>query len=295
MTSYIFFVKNLFRSYLKLWIVFFAIVLFLVSCSKTESSRRFSLEDRAWIEKFLKDVMLDESGIYTLFGSKPLTRFPVFSYSEEEYREAYAAMSEEERKNALVLYSYDLPKNWKKWQQFQALFPSGRYVLFEQTIPDTSKEFMICFADLAKVAVCLEKYYPIFQRVTKQDFNPLQEALFLQEGSPFWDTVFTDSVLVGILYGYGEENSLLFSWKHSASLEIPTHFREMLRFHFSNKKERTMQNLDDFDLPVFASFSDLQDPIIERYKRERNEIQQLYKDKDFVNFTLEKLFANGLN
>lgn len=290
-----FFFKKKLRFQLILPLAFLAIVFFSSTCSKVSPpSNPFQLhhDDRLWMEKFLKDVMLGESGIYTLFGSKPMTRFPVFCYSEEDYQQAYNEMSEEDKKNAITLTNYDLPQNWEKWQMFQAKFPSGRYLLIKQLIPDYPKEFVLCFADLVKVALCLERHYSLFQRITHQAFDPLKETLSFKDGSPFWDLVLSNSVLAGILYGYGERNAFCFFWKHATNDTLSPCFLDGLKFHFYNHPSSISHTIANFGLPIFASFSELQDPMIELYKKERTEIQQLYKDKDFVEFTLQKLFSS---
>ena len=227
--------------------------------------------------------MFDQSGIYTLYGSKPMIRFPIFYYSDEEYQQMYESLSEKEKQTTIVLNDYDLPENWENWERSQAQFLSKRYILIKQPIPDSPKESMICFADLAKVALCLEKHYNLFVRTLHQEFDPLQEALSLKNGSPFWDQVFDNALLVGILYGFGEDNSFCFTWNIEKSLILHRQFSDHLRFGTT---------IDNFGIPIFATFSTLEDPMIEKYKKERAEIQKLYKGKDFVEVTLKQLFSN---
>ena len=274
--------KILLRSHLKRSVLFLSIFFLCCTCNKTEKQA----PSDPWLEKFLKDVMLDENGIYTLFGSKPMVIFPVFCYSKEDYQQLYDSMSEEEKRNAIIIQDeddhYDLPENWEKWEKFQAQFLSKRYVMVKQPVPDLPKEFTICFADLARVALCLEEHYDIFKRITHEEFDPLQESLSLKEGSPFWDKAFNSSILSGILFGFGEQNSFFFHWKAEESFPLNRRF-------IHNNKLRFDQTIDNFGIPIFATFTDLEDPVIEKYKKEREQIKALYKDKDFLETTLKQL------
>jgi hypothetical protein len=45
---------------------------------------------------------------------------------------------------------------------------------------------------------------------------------------------------------------------------------------------------EHFGIPSFISFNEI-DPIIDLYKEERIKIKNIYKDKDFLDLTLQKL------
>lgn len=278
--------------------LFLQILFLCFACSKPKHlpyQGQVTIEDREWLEKFFKDILLDEHGIYTLWGSKPLTIVPVFNYSEEDYKAQYETLSNEEKKNSLPIYDYNLPENWARWEKIRDQFPLHRYVLFKKLIPDTPKEFFIYFADIAKIAFTLEKHYTLFKRLLNFEFDPLAEAFQLEKGSQFWDAIFSNSILVGILCGYGEQNAFFFHLAHNDNTNLPQGFRNSLNFHFSSDAA-IKQNIHNLGIPTFASFSDLEDPVIDRYKQEQAAIKTLYKDKNFLDVTICKLtFSNQNN
>lgn len=106
--------------------------------------------DRLWLEKFFKDVMLEESAIYTLFGSKPMTSIPVYYFTEEEKEVIYSQMTEEELASAIYVSDYDLPENLEKWESLQPLFPISKYLFFR--IVDEDPRFAdIYFVNIEKI------------------------------------------------------------------------------------------------------------------------------------------------
>ena len=80
------------------------LVLFLSSCQQSPESmlsQELSSEEREWLTLFFNDIMLFESGIYTLWGAqKPVTTIPVANYSEKDMKARYEALSEAEKNKA---------------------------------------------------------------------------------------------------------------------------------------------------------------------------------------------------
>ena len=282
------------HTHLRLLLILLTIIFFFAGCDKAPNdipSQALSTEERVWMEKFFKDVMLDESAIYTLFGSKPMTAITLSYRSDEEVNAFFDQMSEEEKATAVVVNDYDLPQNWEKWGKIRSRFPMTRYLFFKKADPEDSKFATLYFVDILRVALILQEYHDIFKSETGIDFHPLQVVFEMEKGSPFWDQVFDNSVLVGLLYGFGLKNSYSFTWKYGELPETCTGFCQALLSRSSDEPTYGNATISHFRLPIFASFSE-QDEVIEKYEKERGEIKQRYRGKDFLSLTLLKLTSH---
>lgn len=270
--------------------------LLFFSCENSAKSHSFKpipidQEDRQWMTKFFKDMMLDERGVFTLMGSKPLTLIVLENYTEEEIQAHYASLSEEEKKNGRIVEKYDLPENWEKWEKVSARFPMKRYMLFKSGMYENPNATFVFFVDILKTTMVIQENYEIFQKAVGFDFIPIEVVLEMKiKGSKFWERVNGNSYLWGILFGYGRSNAFAFHWKHFDHPKISENFFESLNPDFSEeplrgKVEITLKN---FQIPAFVSFVD-NDPTIEAYKKERERIQEMFKGKDFLDHTLQRL------
>lgn len=241
------------------------------------------------MEKFFKDIMLDESAIYTLCGSKPMTTIDIHYHSDEEVMAWFNQLPEEQKKNSVVIEDYDLPGNWDKWEKIRERFPMSRYLFFKRTNPKDPKFASLYFVDVAKVALTLQENYAIFERETNLKFNPLEVAVAMEKWPEFWDKVFGNSTLIGLLYGFGLKNSSSFKWKYGDHSETCDGFCQSLKSYFSDEPAYGRLTVSQFPLPIFASFSEGKDEVIEKYKKEREAIRREYRGKDFLNLTLQKL------
>ncbi len=267
---------------LTIFLLFFAI--FVVSSSFGEKKTAYPLtaDEKVWMEPFFRGVMLQHQAIYTLCGSKPMTMISL----EDEAR---SNDDHKLKKNRIVMEDYHLLQNWENWEQVKSKFQFSRYAFFKKEDSADTKSTTIYFADLTKVALILQENYNTFKRETGLDFDPLKESLKIQNGSEFWDKTFGNPALLGILLGYGIKNSFCFQWKYGDLPEGHQQLAETLVFQFSDKPQGGKATFDKLSLPIFASFSQGEDEVIEKYKREREVIQASYEDKDFLNLTLQKL------
>ena len=272
--------------------LFFSILFLISGCHKAEqSSASYDLtaEERIWMEKFFKNILLDQCAIYTLCGSKPMTKIDIHYHSDEEVMAWYNQMSDEEKKTAVVVEDYDLPENWDKWEKVRPRFSISRYLFFRRIDPEDPKFASLYFVDIAKVALTLQENYAIFERETGFKFNPLEVVLAMQEWPEFWDRVSGNSTLVGLLYGFGLKNSSSFTWKYADHSETCDEFCRSLKSYFSDEPAYGRATVSQFPLPIFASFTNGKDEVIENYKMERQAIRREYRGKDFLNHTLQKL------
>ena len=267
-----------------LFVLFISCISFvtLSSSKKLEEkkiSNQLSMEEKKWMDAFFRGVMLQQQGIYTLFGSKPMTMVPL----ELQEKDSKAA-----DKKQIVQENYHLVENWENWEKLESKFPLHRFALFKRADAIDPNLQFIYFADLTKVALVLQENYNVFRKETGLDFDALEESLTLEQGSEFWDQVFDQPALLGLVLGYGMKNSFCFQWKYCSS-ENQEKISGALQFNFSDKPQSGKATLEKLTLPIFASFSDGEDEVIQKYQKEREAIQAVYEGRDFLAVTLQKL------
>jgi hypothetical protein len=253
-------------------------------------------EERKWLEKLFTDIMFRENGIYTLYGSKPMTLIVLDHKFEEKMQAWIDGMSEEEKKDLVPLEEpYDLPENWKKWEKIKDHFPMSNYFFLKCPRKDDSRFEDVYFVNIQQTAITIQEHYNLFKQHVGEDFNPLKAVFEIgNERSIFWQKTAKNSMLLGILFGYGEKNAHCFNWKYWAEDEGNERMEDFLVSMKSvspnDPKDYVTVSTKNFPLPYFASFSPPgEDEVIRKYERERKKIQKSYKRKDFLMETLKKL------
>ena len=274
-----------------------SIFLLISSCNSSKETKNKSLnitgEERLWLEQFFKTLMFENKGIYTLYGSKPMTSMVVYYYSQEEINEIKELMTEEEKRNSVTVEDDFFSENWEKWTKIQDRFPMKRYLLFKQDIPDDPKVAFVYFVDILNLALTLNEHYPMIKTIIDEDFNPFDVASECADpNSEFWKKIESHSALTGILFGYGAKNSWCFHWKHWDHSDQVDTIAQSIKFHFSDNSRYGQATLKNFPIPIFASFANGKDEVIEKYEKEREQIKKIYKGKDFLETTLKKLMGS---
>ena len=259
------------------------IVSLLTSCQskKNESNIDLSSEEKVWLKQFFEDLMLFESGIYTLWGSKPITLVVIEKSSDEEKRAIYDSLTEEEKKSCQICIGYSFDKTWFQWEKIQHRFRMHRYMLFKVDSLEDDGAFFILFADALKTAAIIQENYDEFRKVIGADFHPLELTLSLKEkDSILWKKLKGNAHLWGILFGFGKMNSYLFQWKYFDHPESCIEFCENIvsYLHDDPIREYAKYTIDEFPIPAFASFNAI-DPVVDNFLDERNRIKQIYKVK----------------
>jgi hypothetical protein len=268
-----------------------------------------------WIEKFFKDLMLKESGIYTLWGSKPMTVFGMRSltssdesdaFSEEEIETAILLITKDElqtkwyqeipqkmKDRAVILknYTYDFHENWEKWKLLRKDINISKYLLCERENIRNCNLKTLVFVNILETAGLIQNNYDTFKGIVGYDFDPLSVIFELEEQSDFWDKVLSNSQLLGLLCGFGKRNVWCWHWKYRKYSEKTKAFQKTL--HPSRSSDFDIYQIDKlsidyFPIPSFVSFIE-DDPVIKQYHREREKIKEIYQGKDFVTLTLKKL------
>ena len=285
---------------------FLAIILFVSGCKDAKKNDvtgahkfQISRDERMWMEKFFCEIMLEEDCIYTLWGTKPMTQITLFHFTDEEMQASIDQMTEEELANAHHrITPYDLPANWENWEKVASKYPTPKFLFFSKPREAGSHSQNIYFVNILQAALVIQENYAIFRQYMKSDFSSLEVIFDIRiNESPFWNEVFHNSALLGILFGYGVQNSFCFKWKYglepNENMKLQE-FQHTLHGRFvENSNDYSVPTINHFILPIFASFTaEGKDEVVEQYKREREEIKKNYKGKDFLDLTLERLTSD---
>jgi hypothetical protein len=245
--------------------VLFFVYLFLTSCSSLKERRA---------EEFLRKFLLEEGGIYTLLGDKPVTDLLIYTGTEKDISlEGLSAESLE-----TVQYVEDSTfENWKAWENFSKNLNFKNFRFIERPCLRDPLHTMYLFVNLEKLKELLRNYKNTFQRELGTNFE-IEEVLreLDNPASSFWSAVFMNHCLSGLLHGYGEENCAYFA--DMMKNETQPTFSEEFIGPIDEK---------NFPLPLFATRS--HDAVIQKYEKQREAIKQIYKGSDFFQKTVQIL------
>jgi len=216
---------------------FFSLLLLpilLVSCSFKEEKSNYafeSIEQKEALEKFFRNLLFWESGVYTLLGSKPITIFDILetealstsflpetsqylSYTiyinkdKKEDLKFYESLKKKEKDNVVLLpdqdYIFDSLALWKSWEVFSSKITiSKKYFLFKRAFSSAECKgqglsnndgYHIVFVNVLKTACLLEEYYDLFKKAFGRDFNPLEEVLDIENPeSSLWKCLYCEN------------------------------------------------------------------------------------------------------
>ena len=278
---------------------------------------------------FLENLMIREGGLYTLMGTKPITEFDIDGTTEEteedikktyEELKSFLEKAELEKNkpdkeqtafnpNSLSIPTYEEYKirceknrdflkflNHKKlWEKFRKSYENldPKFILFSRKFSgeETNVAF---FVNIPNLVYILHQYQEEFSKRTQINFNPKMIVFQIDdETSVFWDRVFKDHFLKGLVYGYGERSAYLFEWSNEHLETI----RKDRRAFFSNKSRlkevanflvKSNIQVSDLPIPEFFHFGITDSKKIE-YEIEKERIVKSFEDKDFTSEVMKIL------
>lgn len=282
---------------LKKWSKYlFAITIFLsILHGCTPHKKSLNKEQREKINAFFLELLVDHQGAYTLFGSKPMTIESLLSPQEYDESHQYVESHPEE-----LSFSIDrrLEEGWEEWKKVSSHFPSPHYILVE--IPSKDRKDLV-LVNAQKTIKTLRKYYEDFRQIVDMDFDPQKVVYELREGKyEFWVPILNNYVSLGILLGYGNRNSHLFEkYLATESLDSFEASDKMDPRSFggspdllSDPRFRAAEcylNGKPLYIPIFVKIDPVESKIlVNQYKKEREQISERYRGKDFLNTTLSE-------
>lgn len=198
--------------------------------------------------------------------------------------------------------TYEFEETWDIWEKSLDYERINKFLIVHFPIKSSASSSLdyVYFVNIIETANLIQRHYQLFQKYVGFDFDPLSVTLEIKSNdSPFWNKIFNGAssqekiCLLGLLFGYGIENSYPFSWYFSNKRsEIETRFISTLfKSVFLENEPLNTHHLSsqDFPLPGFKTFSS-PNTTLEKYKQERKKIQGFYKNKNLESITLEKLY-----
>ena len=304
-------------------IYFICLILFFIGCSspnKVSKKIVLSSDEQEWIESFFNDLLLEESGIFTLWGSKPLVFFEI-DYPDEKEQEKFQtwlkSLSEKDKKEVILSieekdknesWFKELPKEtqenaiirapkkfpfyvcWEKWKKIKHRFLMSKYLLVEKRGRVHPNKRYLFFVNIAHAFFAIQENYERFARKIGKEFDPLSVIYELEhETSIFWEKALQDPELVGLLCGFGKKNAWCFSLEVG---DFPSQYKSFLKTLVNTRPKQSLcrkkSTINNFSLPGFRSFVE-NDEMIMRYEKEKKTIKKAYKHKNFVYHSLLKL------
>ena len=246
-------------------------MLFFSSC--TTKKPAISVEERPKIQSFLNRFLFVEGAVFSLFGDKPLSAMVLFTGNEDILED----LTEEELRTA-VFIDDSICEDWQAWKDLTARMPSKNFLFAERPCVGDPHHVLYFLMNVGRVKEILHENRLAFQTRTGTQFESDKVIRdFSNPKSIFWDRVFEDHYLSGLLFGYGEENIAHFLGR--------TIDRKSSR-QFSDEFDAAATSTK-FSIPILAVSE--QDKTSARYREQRKKIQSIYLGKDIVNVTIKRL------
>ncbi|MBS0626310.1 MAG: hypothetical protein JSS32_09695 [Verrucomicrobia bacterium] len=242
---------------------------FLASCSDrvVDSWKRENLdqEDNKKAEAFMKKFFLEEGAVFTLLGEKPMTDLLIYDGKLEDISLEVLVHPEDAQ------YVEDCTlENWKAWLKFSKKLKMKNYRFIQRRSNFDPTYIIYGIINIKLFQDVFEKYGDEFSHVDPEmTFDQALRELN-QPDSRFWTKVFQDHYLSGLLYGYGEKN-----------------VESFVEVGGSHMAHSTDENPEEIQLPNYAALEN--DTKIKEYKKQRDFIKNIYKNEEFMKFTIRCL------
>ena len=285
------------------WLLF-SILFVTPSCSQREAK-----DTARWNEFYVRFLFI-ESAAFTLHGSKPMTELILDHRAKEEKersRKEYLSKLSQEEKTSLKAQKkiewepkYDFEETWRLWENSLDKERMQKYIIAHFPIKGSQLDF-VYIVNVMETATIIHKNYFLFQKYVGFDFDPLEIVFdILNEDSLFWNHILNSEqttpevvCLMGILFGYGFENSYPYSLifddtREGLSKEFTTYLlQQILNTPIPiNIKQFSPK---EFMIPGFRTFS-AYSPQKAKYEQEKTEIISYYNKKDLAHATLQLLY-----
>lgn len=279
------------------------ILFFVFSCCWLFSEEidiiEISEDERSTYESFIKGFILDNSVIYTVFGSKPLSckSFSLISEIDciRSCQPYLASVSDEEKlhflKSLKEYYQQEMQNtDYQKWMNGVGKEIPKNYQ-FRACFSHNNSRLDIHLLNTQEALWCLEQHYDLFRKELGEDFDlPSVVLEFTDANSKFWNKIFSNNYLLGVLYGYGQKNAFFFAMerKNESSELNAISFKDYM---YTNLHDPSKDFIEGLGIPSFRSFYALaeEDPMVLKYSSERKLIQNKLKGKNIYKEVLKHL------
>jgi hypothetical protein len=279
------------------------LVSLLTSCgslsTKKESTelqkaiRSLSANELSTLETFFRTLLGESQGGYVLYGNKPICveGFPI--------REEGTVFLEK----WIHIFSTKLKKGALLWKKLGLNKYCKDYILFVYEKPVFDKWVDFVLINKQEFYRVVQDNLPLFQYVLGPKVTPSELLIKMADSKETFHSVLRDDrVLIGILLGYGTENSLYGSRSENIqdTSSAPSFGFTTLNEEISWLKERQSVSisLGEEKIPSLPRFSYYENRetklLIDGYKRTQKRISELLKSEHFLEDILSKLFKEEI-
>ena len=269
----------------------------LVGCQKSENQiiAQLTQEEKKDLDYFFRLLCFDHYGSFVLFGSKPLCEMCFFDTGRDP--ESFSP------------FDRNPAKGWQVWEKIRSKVSCKQYLLIKRSVrnngmPGSDKDYgSIFLMDIQKTALILAENYEIFKACTDENFHPLEVIFELENpDSSFWNKVFSldNHIAKGLLFGFGKRNSVIWSGNLKAQshasqvskytkpcLLLPSTKPIQIPSGLARNHMKFGKNIEELTIPFFWCIEE--DEIKKQYEQEKQRIQQIYRGKDVVEITLQRI------
>lgn len=260
-------------------------------------------KDKKSLDYLFQEMFVLDSGLYTLFGSKPM--------SLSSYIIPFSTTSLGIFLDSLSPSNLRIYWGWKTWQKYQSLLAKSNFLLWSEENP-----FWLKWWDPPSPAVCIllihkqqlqkmiEAHRSDFQTVLGKNDVTSAELLLEAQHKPFLkDVLKAHDGLIGTLLGYGRNNAWLFEQRNQGEKVDLTPIWDEQVYEFYANRPTPNWIIYGFEPNVsvalgypcfFASPDSLEtQKLKKRFLNCREKIIAYYKDKDVLATTLGLLIGTA--
>ena len=262
--------------------------------SSKDIGQKNSEYESSLADDFVTYSMVRYSGIYTLFGVKPITEIDTQYQppTEEERKYIYEGLSDAEKKE-IPYKDFILKSPWgnstkKQWKSFKSRMKDldlKDYFFVETCYDYEDKEFnSLLFIHRPSLIRLLDRYHTHFEKELGEKFNTIEKISELKNGgSSFWDKIFKEKnhYLMGLVLGFGEKNSRCFDEESNGKKELLNQRIEHTSLIELRKILKEDISIEDLCIPQFISYQE-EDEVVEDYRLSRKNIIQKLKNKNLT-------------
>ncbi len=250
-------------------------------------------QDKVLLENFFKHLLISERFAYTLYGDKPMS----MSYCLHTHDSL--------KQRTSTSYPFTL-EQWKTWEKHKHLFPCKNFALRRIAASKTGESWILLI-NKKRFLTTVDKHIKLFQ--TTENLSVDSQHLlhiFLTHPKPFKKAFRNRTLLKGILFGFGKNNSSLYHRKQAIETALVSDtsyiapnapfksLQEELQHLTSQLRPFTTKDIFPISLPLFladANSSETQ-ALKKKYIHQRNHILPHLSPDTFLETTLSKLTSN---
>jgi hypothetical protein len=259
-------------NYLKLILLCILLKIHLIQATNVKQMiENIPLEDRKELEGLFYNLINDQPFSYTLFGDKPVS---IASYFRVTPWENFIELGQ---CDGIVL------KKWKIWEKYKNQFPFKNYYMFKENSSNFEEIILMNKKEFLKTLV---NHLDIFEKILGKKIDPEEFLRKIGQGKiSFYDSIQSNEILLGIFFGYGKYNPILFSQRNKILKDNGLNVIGYDDGHSLQRIGSSIHFIGDLNHPETKALQ-------RKYQKFRGKISAIYAKGNFLEITLSKLISD---